>query len=84
MSAAVEPDTLPVPLVEESPTDRVLIERALAQRVTTVADAVRALDAARHQSFAAIAIAQAPARPQRVRGHRHRPPDLQANRRGAR
>ncbi len=80
---AVEPDTLPALLVEESPTDRALIERALAQRVTTVADAVRALDAARRQSFAAIVIAQAPARLRRVRGHAWRPPDLQANRRGA-
>jgi chemotaxis signal transduction protein/CheY-like chemotaxis protein len=56
---AVEPDTLPVLLVEESPTDRALIERALARRVTAVADAERALDAARRQSFAAILIAQA-------------------------
>src|SRR5713226_10096001 len=56
---AVEPDTLPILLVEESPIDRALIERALARRVTAVADAERALDAARRQSFAAILIAQA-------------------------
>jgi purine-binding chemotaxis protein CheW len=56
---ALDPDTLPVLLVEESPTDRALIARALRPRPTAVADAERVLDAVRRQSFAAVLIAHA-------------------------
>ncbi|MBI3767055.1 MAG: chemotaxis protein CheW [Deltaproteobacteria bacterium] len=46
-------------LVEESPTDRALLERALRNCVTVVLDAEAALEAARRQSFAAVLLGDA-------------------------
>ena len=52
-----DPEALPILLVEESPSDRVLIERVFRERLTVVPDAEAALDAVRRQSFAAILLA---------------------------
>jgi DNA-binding response OmpR family regulator len=46
-------------LVEESPTDRALLERALRNCVTVVLDAEAALEAARRQPFAAVLLGDA-------------------------
>jgi purine-binding chemotaxis protein CheW len=45
-------------LVEDSPADRLLVERLFRDRVTVAPDAEAALEAVRRQSFAAILLAQ--------------------------
>jgi len=54
-----DPEGLPILLVEESPSDRALIERIFRERLTVVRDAEAALDVVRRQSFAAILLAHA-------------------------
>ena len=54
---SLEPDDRPILLVEESPSDRALIERIFPERLMVVRDAEAALDVVRRQSFAAILLA---------------------------
>jgi purine-binding chemotaxis protein CheW len=49
----------PILLVEESPSDRELLQRAFGASTTAVADAAAALEAVRRHAYAAIVLAQA-------------------------
>jgi len=58
MSDSAAPQSCQILLVEDSPADRLLLERLFSDRVTVTADAEAALQAVRRQSFAAIVLAQ--------------------------